>query len=105
MNVRLVILRLFRDERGAVISTELAMWVTLLSVGIIVGLASVRWALLDVFMDAGTALANRETGFVFSTADARLYFQEPNPSVFDTNPQIGTDPGSFSSPDATSGEN
>lgn len=85
--------RFLAAEDGFAISTEAVLWLTLLGISITVGLVAVRWALLDVFVDSAEALATRESGFPFDPSDPRLYYQMPDPSYFDENPDVGTEAG------------
>lgn len=89
-------LRLWREDDGYLLftgSTEAVLWVTIIALSIIVGLATVRFAVIDVFIDAAEALANRESSFVFDDSDPRFFFKRPIPSFFDTNPQVGGEAG------------
>jgi hypothetical protein len=61
-----MIQRLWRDETGAVISAELVMVMTILVLGAIVGLVSVRDQVVQELADLGAAIARLNQSYSFS---------------------------------------
>lgn len=59
------VVRFLRSSDGFVLTTESILWTSLTVCALVVGLATVRTAILFLFVDAAEALASRENGFVF----------------------------------------
>jgi hypothetical protein len=60
-------MRLWRDEAGFVISTEIILVTTILLLGLIVGLATFRDAVLEELADSGEAINNIAQNFSWSS--------------------------------------
>ena len=58
--------RLWNDEAGFVISTELVLVATLLVMGMIIGLEAVRTAVITELADVATAIAQLNQSYSFS---------------------------------------
>jgi len=54
---------LWRDERGAIISAEIMLVATLLVIGVIVGLKSVRDSVVSELADVAQAVSSASQGF------------------------------------------
>ncbi len=81
--------RLWQEESGFIVSSELAIWAMIVVISVVVGITSVRVAMCDVFVDAAEALANREF-FDFDTSSA-LFFERPTTmNLFDQTPALDT---------------
>lgn len=80
--------RLLHDERGSVQSTEYILMITLLAIGGIVGLATLRDQLAQELADAGVALEQLDQSYVIATPSATYDPTDP----FDTAAYIA-DPG------------
>ena len=61
-----LMLKLWDDDRGAIIALEFLFLATILVIGIIVGLASVRDALNTELAELGNALLALSQGFIIS---------------------------------------
>jgi len=59
---------LWKDEEGFVISAELVLIATILVIGMIAGLTSLRDAALTELADVGAAIGNANQSFVFGGA-------------------------------------
>lgn len=58
--------RLWREESGAIVSAEVILIASILVIGVIVGLKSVRDAVVSEWADVGQALANIDQSYWFS---------------------------------------
>lgn len=58
--------RIWRDERGAVNAAEIVLIMTILCIGMFVGIKSFRDAAITEFADMAQALANLDQSFSFS---------------------------------------
>lgn len=87
--------QLWDEDDGFIVSAELLLYTTLLVVAVLVGLATVRYAVAVVFLDSAEALANRETAFEFDDSDPDFYFKRPTTGFFDENPDVGTEAGTL----------
>lgn len=58
---------LWNDEFGAVVSAELVMVMTILVIGLVVGLATVRDAVISELADVGAAIGHLNQSYSFST--------------------------------------
>lgn len=61
-----LMLRLWRDDRGAIIAMEFLLIATILIIGLIVGLASVRDSLNTELGEIGNSLLALSQGFIIS---------------------------------------
>ena len=61
--------RLWNDEAGAVVSAEIMLVATILVIGMIVGLKSVRDAVLTELADVAQAIANVDQSYSYSGVD------------------------------------
>ena len=55
--------KLWNDEMGVIISAELVLVMTILVIGVITGLASVRDAVVTELADVGAAIGNMDQSF------------------------------------------
>lgn len=62
--------QLFNDESGSVQSTEYILMVTILAIGILVGLTTYRDQMVTEFADIGSALESVDQSFVFGVPNA-----------------------------------
>jgi len=94
--------RLFRDQSGAIISTEFVAVLSLMLVAALLGIFLVRTATLKVFMGVAQDVASEET-HVFDAADTDLdddggdfhfgYQRAATPNTFDSDlPNLGITP-------------
>ena len=60
--------RLWNEEAGAIVSAEIMLVMTILVIGVIVGLAAVRDSVLTELADVAQALANVNQSYSFGTA-------------------------------------
>jgi Flp pilus assembly pilin Flp len=60
----------WKDEVGVVISAELVLILTLLVIGMIVGLTSLRDGVIEELADVGGAIGSQNQSFVFSSVFA-----------------------------------
>jgi Flp pilus assembly pilin Flp len=61
--------RLWNDEAGAVISAEIVLVATILVIGMVVGLKSVRDAVVTELADVAQAIANIDQSYSYSGID------------------------------------
>jgi Flp pilus assembly pilin Flp len=61
--------RLWNDEAGAVISAEIVLVATILVIGMVVGLKSVRDAVVTELADVAQAIANVDQSYSYSGID------------------------------------
>jgi hypothetical protein len=59
--------KLWNDEAGAIISSELVLVATILVIGMIVGLASLRDAVVTELADVGQAISNLNQSYSYSS--------------------------------------
>ena len=85
--------KLWNDDRGALIATEYLFFVTILIIGVIVGLTNVRDALTAELTEVGNALLALSQGFTISGTSGAT-------SSTDGSQAIDT-PGSLTAPQAT----
>jgi len=67
---------LWKDEAGAIISSELVLVATILVIGMIVGLAAVRNAVVAELADVAQAIGNIDQSFSFSQAVGHAAFTD-----------------------------
>ena len=83
--------KLWNDEAGAILSAELVLIATILVIGMIVGLASLRDAVVTELADVGQAISNLNQSYSFSgisghhTQTAGSFFDD-EPDFCDRNP-------------------
>ncbi|MBS0265050.1 MAG: hypothetical protein JSS02_24175 [Planctomycetes bacterium] len=74
--------KLWMDESGFIVSAELVLVATILVIGMIVGLATVRDAIVTELADVGQAIANVNQSYIYtdvtghSSATAGSIFQD-----------------------------
>lgn len=78
--MKLVISRLWNEQQGAIVSAEILMIGTILVIGVIVGLKSVRDAVVSELGDFAQAISNANQGYCYSGVDGHGAFS--NGSVF-----------------------
>src|ERR1041385_5639749 len=61
-----MLLRLWKEEAGAIVSAEIMLVATILVIGVIVGLKSVRDSVVTELADVAQAIANINQSFSFS---------------------------------------
>lgn len=61
--------RLWNDEAGAVVSAEIMLVATILVIGVIVGLKSVRDAVLTELADVAQAIANVDQSYSYTSVN------------------------------------
>jgi len=61
--------KLWNDEAGAVVSAEIMLVATILVIGMVVGLKSVRDAVLTELADVAQAIANIDQSYSYSGVD------------------------------------
>jgi len=61
--------RLWNDEAGAIVSAEIVLVATILVIGMVVGLKSVRDAVVTELADIGQAIANIDQSYSYSGID------------------------------------
>ena len=99
--------RLWNDEAGFVVSSELVLIATILVIGLIVGLTSLRNQVVQELTDTGQAIGAVSQGYTFygtskasvaqtdaSSWDDKSDFCQTNPVNVDT--AAGTEPGGIS---------
>ncbi len=64
--MRQVFVKLWKDDAGALIATEFLFVATILIIGIIVGLASVRDAVVTELVELGNAILALSQGYIVS---------------------------------------
>jgi Flp pilus assembly pilin Flp len=72
MNV--VITRLWNEEDGAIVSAEIMLIATILVIGVIVGLKSVRDAVVSELADVAQAFGNINQSFCYSGVSGHMAF-------------------------------
>ncbi len=97
--------RFLADEDGALISTEMVLWSTVLVIGLVVGFAAVRFAVVEFYLEQAEALATRET-YTFGTDPRALGTDVLTTGTFfvENDPFPGTDSGGVERVPATEGE-
>lgn len=66
-----MLMKLFRDEQGVIISAELALVLTIVVIGVIVGLSEVAVAVNTELNDISNAIGALDQGFGFTGFHAR----------------------------------
>lgn len=66
--------RLWREEHGAIVSAEIMLVASILVIGVIVGLKSVRDSVITELADVAQALANVNQSYSFSGASGHHAF-------------------------------
>jgi Flp pilus assembly pilin Flp len=61
--------RLWKNEDGAIVSAEIVLVATILVIGMVVGLKSVRDAVVTELADVAQAIANLDQSYSFSAVD------------------------------------
>src|SRR5262245_43222720 len=78
-----IIVRLWKDDDGFIISAELVLIATILVIGLIVGLTAVRASITSERTEVGQAFGGLDQGYSFSGLGVCGAFTMPS-SVFDT---------------------
>ena len=88
--------RVWKDEAGFVVSTELTLVATILAIGMVVGLATVRNALVQEFGDVAMSVGRTNQSFQYSGVAGREASSATAGSLFQDNQDfcddIGRDP-------------
>jgi Flp pilus assembly pilin Flp len=82
---------LWVDESGVIISAELVLILTILAIGLIAGLTTLRDALLTELADVGQSVSNANQSFVIGAAQAHTSFTAG--SLFTDALDFGDGPG------------
>jgi len=77
----------WRDEMGAIISAELVLLLTILILGMIVGLTSLRDGVIEELADVGAAIGSQNQSFILPNIFARS--SSTGGSVFTDQPDFG----------------
>ncbi len=77
--------QVWQDEAGFVVSTELVLVATILVIGMVVGLATVRNAVVQELGDVALAIANTNQSFQYSGVTGRLDSSATAGSFFTDN--------------------
>lgn len=87
--------QLVKDEDGAILSAEAVLWATVMVIGLLVGFAMVRFAVVEMFDEQFVALANRESYEFGGPGAASIGGVPLDTSVLTTGevPSPGTDSG------------
>lgn len=80
--------KLWSDENGAVISTELVLVLTILGIGLITGLKTIQQSLVSEFVDNAQAISSMNQSYYMAGMQGRtsstagsFYVDAPNPNV------------------------
>jgi hypothetical protein len=60
----LMLKRLWHDERGVIVSAEIVMIMTVLVIGVMTGLTSIRDGVIEELADVGPAIGNIDQSFI-----------------------------------------
>ncbi|MCA9246578.1 MAG: hypothetical protein KDA42_05665 [Planctomycetales bacterium] len=82
--------KLWNDEAGAILSAEIVLVATILVIGMIVGLKSVRDAVVSELADVAQAFANIDQSYSYSAVDGHGAFTEG--ATFADSPDFCDDP-------------
>ena len=64
-----MLLNLWSDEAGAIVSAEIVLVATILVIGMIVGLKTLRDAVVTELADVGQAISQMDQGYTYSAVD------------------------------------
>ncbi|MDY0168229.1 MAG: hypothetical protein RBS80_16895 [Thermoguttaceae bacterium] len=64
--------RLWKDDAGFVVSTELVLVATILVIGMVVGLATVRNAVVQELADVATAIGSINQSYTYTGVEGRI---------------------------------
>jgi Flp pilus assembly pilin Flp len=64
--------KLWNDETGAIVSAEIVLVATILVIGMIVGLKSVRDGVVTELADVGQAFSNFDQSYSYSSVDGHI---------------------------------
>jgi hypothetical protein len=84
--MKLVITRLWNEQAGAIVSAEILMIGTILVLGVIVGLKSVRDSVVSELADLAQAIGNANQAYAYSGVGGHSAFS--NGSAFDDRPDF-----------------
>ena len=84
---------LWNDEAGAVLSAELVLIMTILVIGLIVGLAEVQTAVVNELNDVGDAIGSLNQSFYFHGHSSTSCGCKPKAIVFGSSFKDRTDDG------------
>ncbi len=65
--MKAVFVRLWKEEAGAIVSAEIVLVMTIMVIGMIVGLKSLRDAVVTELADVAQAIANLDQSYSFSS--------------------------------------
>ncbi len=99
--------QLWRDERGVVLSVEMTLIVTIVVIGLIVGLAALRDSFTNEFADTGAALGSLNHSYTYNEIDLDLTFGSNDQVNVVANVASSTfaDQSDFCEPEGAEGEN
>jgi Flp pilus assembly pilin Flp len=72
--MKTILSRLWKEEAGAIVSAEIVLIMTILVIGMIVGLKSVRDAVVSELADVAQAIANLDQSYSFSSVVGHAAF-------------------------------